>query len=220
MQISELTLRLLLLFLPGMITVLMIEYLTVYKERKPFYFFIYSFILGFLAYYTFFAGLKVGKLIFFSNSNVDVRFLSALFDKSASIDYREILWVSLASIFNGFFISFVVNRKYFHRFSQKLGITKKFAEIDVWDYLFNSDDDEMKWITVRDIKNDLVFEGWVEAFSDTVKESELFLRDVIIYRNSTAEELYSVPGLYLSRNRDEMTIEFKALQYSIDISPH
>lgn len=90
-------------------------------------------------------------------------------------------------------------------------LTKKFAEVDVWDYIFNSENEEMKWVIVRDVKNNLMYQGWVEAFSDTVKENELFMRDVVVYKNSTAEEYYSMPGLYISRNRDEITVEFPSL---------
>ena len=80
----------------------------------------------------------------------------------------------------------------------------------VWEFLFNSDLPE--WVTVRDLKNDLAYEGWVHAFSDTCEPNELFLRDVKVIRNSTGDELYSIGGLYLSRERAELTIELPAIE--------
>jgi hypothetical protein len=212
MQISEFTIRLLLLFLPGLVTFLIIESLTVSKTKSNVYFFIYSFILGFFNYFTYYLILKISALIFCHKSSVDVKFLIALFNKNALIDYKEIIFVSFLAVINGFLLSLLVNRKFLHRFAQWAKITKKFAEIDVWDYVFNSENDEMKWIIVREIKNDLMYQGWIEAFSDTVKENELFLRDVIVYKNSTAEEYYSVSGLYISRNKDDIVVEFPSLK--------
>jgi hypothetical protein len=144
--------------------------------------------------------------------NTNVIFLGALVDEKAKIDFGEILKVSLLSVVFGFLIATIINRKYLHRFSQKIGITKKFAEIDVWGYLLNSKDDELRWVRVRDTENNLCFEGWVEAFSDTHKNNKLFIRDVIVFKNDTGNQLYNVPGLYISRNPDNLTLEFYALE--------
>ncbi|MBL7075005.1 hypothetical protein ISS37_07190 [candidate division KSB1 bacterium] len=214
MYFTEFTIRILFLFLPGIITYLIIESLTVIKERKVFYFIIYSFVLGFIAYFTFYLVLLLSTVFYDFCIESKFKFFKALLDPKVSLDITEIFFVSIIAIINGFILSYMINRKSLHRTAQSLRITKKFAEIDVWDLLFNSSDDEMKWVLIRDIKNDLIYEGWIEAFSDTVKENELFIRDVIVYQNSTDQELYKVPGLYLARNRDEITIEFPALPFS------
>ncbi|MFC1614361.1 hypothetical protein ACFL5K_03605 [Gemmatimonadota bacterium] len=210
MQLTEFTLRLLLLFFPGIITKLILEYLTVYEEKRHFYFIIYSFVLGLLSYILYYILLAVINLRF--TVGPEVYFLKALLDPKTSINYTEIVVVSGIAIIIGLFLSFIINNKYFYHVTQKFGITKKFAEIDVWGYLFNSDDDEMCWIRVRDHSNNLCYEGWVEAFSDTVKENELFIRKVKIFINDTGEELYEVPGLYISRNKENITIEFYAIE--------
>ena len=85
MQISELTIRLVLLFLPGIITLLMIESLTTSKDKPNCYFFIKSFILGFFNYFLYFLILKTSVLLFCNDSSVDVKFLIALFNKNAII---------------------------------------------------------------------------------------------------------------------------------------
>lgn len=95
-------------------------------------------------------------------------------------------------------------------------ITRKFSDIDtldVWEYLWNSSDNT-QGVTVRDIKYDLAYEGWVEVFSDTFIENELFIRDVIVFNNTTGEKLYEVPGLYIARNQDEITIEFTGIEFT------
>jgi len=216
MEISEFTIRLILLFLPGIISFLVIEKLTVMKERGPFYFVMYTFILGFFSYFMFVFILWLVNLLPRVSIDTDVKFLKALLNTEENIDVNEILWISILSLVNGFILSFIINKKYFHRLAQKFKITNKFADLDVWSYVLNSPDDT-QWVTVRDIKNDLVYEGWVEAFSDTVKENELFIRDVIVSNNTTGKELYKVPGLYFSRNPQEVTIEFRKLGFT-DVS--
>lgn len=71
-----------------------------------------------------------------------------------------------------------------------------------------------EWVIVRDIENDLMYEGWVQAFSDSTERDELFLRDVKVFTNKTADELYEIPGLYLPKSRENLTIEFPALKFS------
>jgi len=216
MEISEFSIRIILLFLPGIIAKLIIESLTVYKEKRLFYFTIYSLVLGFFSYFCYIYFLKSINLLPFISIQTDVQFLKALLDTKNTIDIIEVLNVSIFSIFIGLFFSFAINRKYFHRIAQSLKITRKFAEMDVWQYLFNSTN-STEWITVRDIKNNLMYEGWVQAFSDTVTENELFLRDVMVFNNTTGDKLYEVPGLYISRNKDEITIEFTALEFTDSI---
>ena len=65
------------------------------------------------------------------------------------------------------------------------------------------------WVVVRDIENDLAYEGWIHAFSVGNERDELFLRDVKVFTNKTAEELYAVPALYLPKNRESLTIEWR-----------
>jgi hypothetical protein len=59
-----------------------------------------------------------------------------------------------------------------------------------------------------------MYQGWIQACSDPPEKDELFLRDVKVFTNSTAQELYSVPGLYFPRKRENITIEFPGMQFS------
>ncbi|MBF8276038.1 MAG: hypothetical protein HW390_1111 [Candidatus Brocadiaceae bacterium] len=70
------------------------------------------------------------------------------------------------------------------------------------------------WVAVRDHKNNLIYDGWVQAFSDDSKDAELLLRDVSIYNNDSGECLYQVGAVYLSRKREDISIECRTL--SID----
>jgi hypothetical protein len=70
---------------------------------------------------------------------------------------------------------------------------------------------EIEWVTVRDHSNDLILDGWVQAFSDDSKDAEILLRDVSVYKNSTGERLYQIGAMYLSRNRQDISIECRTI---------
>lgn len=204
MTLSEFTLRIILIFLPGLIAYIIIEQLTVHKEIRPYRFFINSLILGFLCYLIYYPISLI--------SNLEFNFIQSLLNNKASPDIKEILITILLSIPLGFIFSKLINRKILHKFAQKLKVTNKFADIDVWSLIMNSEIPE--WVVIRDIENDLMYEGWVHFFSDSTERDELFLRDVKVFTNSTAQPLYEVPGLYLPRKRENLTIEFPAMKFS------
>ncbi len=214
MELTEFTFRLLLLFLPGVITRMVVEQLTVVEDKRHLYFLLNALVYGFFAYFVYGLLLQCLTALGCVKLNASVSFLESLVKKDSQLNFTEILLVSGLSVIKGLFFSFLINNKLFHHFASAIGVTRKFADIDVWGYLHNSQIDELLWVTVRDHASNLVFEGRVEAFSDTVKDNELFLRDVIVYRNSTGEELYRVPGVYLSRKSDDITIEYNALGFT------
>ena len=135
-------------------------------------------------------------------------------NNTININPKEIIIVTFISIPIGFIFSFLINHKYLFRFAHKMKISKKHGDIDVWSYLMNSDEDKIEWVVIRDVKNDLMYEGWVELFSDGTEPDEIFIRDVKIYKNSTCESMYDVPGLYLSRKKENLRIEFPLLNFT------
>lgn len=91
--------------------------------------------------------------------------------------------------------------------SSKIPVHKKYGDEDVWDFTFNSSDVETEYVHFRDFEHQLVYAGWVNAFSETNKLRELVLRDVIVY-NFDGEEFYRTPLLYLARAPENIHIEF------------
>ncbi len=204
MSLSEFTLRILLIFLPGLISFIIIEQLTVHRETKPYRFFIYSLILGFLCYLLYYI---ISLKVFF---NMNFYFVQSLSNNKLPLNFWEIFFSTLLSIPMGFIVSLFINKKVLHKLAKKLKVSNKFGEIDVWSYIMNAQMPE--WVVVRDIENDLMYEGWIQAFSDSTERDELFLRDVRVFTNKTAKELYEVPALYLPKNRKNLTIEFRERQ--------
>lgn len=139
-------------------------------------------------------------------------FFDALTNKDVRLDFKEIAIVTLISVAVGFLFAFFVNYKVLYIIAHKLKISNKFGDSDVWSYIMNSK--VSQWVVVRDLDSDLTYEGWIRAFSDSAEKDELFLRDVKVFKSSTSEELYETPGLYLSRDRKTINIEFPRLEFT------
>jgi hypothetical protein len=212
MEITEFAFKLLLLFFPGIICAYIVDQLTVHKPREATFFLLQSFVLGILSYFTYWGGLKLVHN-FFPNSfhSYSVTFLRALTDSKVTFSLREIANVTGLSIILACLVSLSSRFKWPNRLARRIGLTKKFGELDVWGYLLNLNNDDIMWLTVRDHERNLIFDGWVQAFSDDSKDAELLLRDVSVYKNDTGEPLYQTGAVYLSRKRESISIECRAL---------
>jgi hypothetical protein len=203
--LTEFTVRLALLFFPGIICALLVENLVPTRGWTNVRFALYAFVLGFGCYLLYALGLA----IFVWQWPPDVWLLKALTDTKAISD-EEICIVTGLSVLVGLIVSNALNRHWLHSFAKLMGVSRHFGDMDVWAYTFNSTDVANEWVVVRDLNHDLMFEGWVSEFSDTFAENELLIREVKVYRSSTAEFLYQVDALYLARNRNNLTIEFRS----------
>ena len=90
---------------------------------------------------------------------------------------------------------------------QRMKATKRYGDEDVWDYTFNSGRAEVEYVHVRDFDKRIAYAGWVEAFSESGKQRELRLRDVIVY-DFEGEVLFETPRVYLARKAEDIDIEF------------
>lgn len=178
--------------------------LTSCKEKNPLLYVIEAFIYGTFSYLL---------LSLFTT----VKFIDCIFDEKISIDVREIFWASICGVCIGLFLTYIYTHEFLYRFARKINLTKKFAENDVWSHIFNSPDISESWILVRDQSKNLMYEGWVEHFSDVAGKKELFMRDVMVYRNSSSKYLYEIDGLYISEGDDKFAIEIRELVDSKNI---
>jgi len=201
---TELTLRLALLFLPGIICALLVEKLVPTSVWSTARLALYSLVLG-LVCYLLYALLDAAWICKWPPS---VDLLKSLTNNSP-LDFEEIFWATVTAPFVGLGVSLALNRHWLNRFAKVIGVSTKFGDIDVWARTFNSPDLAGAWVVVRDFDHDLSFEGWVNALSETYDVNELLLRDVRVYQSSTATFLYAVDSMYLTRAKDKLTIEFR-----------
>ena len=218
MEISELTLRLILLFFPGIIWFLVVDALAVHRRFTSFRSVLLSYVLGGICYVVYGLGhwllVRINEVTRFGAVFSDgTSFLETLANKDSRLNFFEIATVSvLVAPAVGIAISACWNHKVLHRVANRLRVTYKFADPNVWTFTFTSPD--VRWVVVRDLKHGLVYEGWARAFSDVAEKPSLLLRDVRVYANTgpadqdrNAQCLYEVSALFISREWSEIIVE-------------
>lgn len=121
--------------------------------------------------------------------------------------FRQILAASGLALLCAIVWLYATNYKLPTKLLQAIGATKRYGDEDVWDYTFNSGYPEVEYVHVRDFDKKLTYAGWVEVWSESEKQRELVLRDVIIYDFEGAV-LVETARVYLARKADNIDIEF------------
>lgn len=208
MELSTLTVRVLLLFFPGVICAMLVDTLTVHRERTSVQLLTHSFVLG-LGSYLSLNALRGGSFwiarLTGSPRPLPVTFFDALTNEKLRISWGEIALATMVGVILAIGVSAAINHRLVHEAANYLKVSRKFGDLDVWGLLFNSPD--LGWVTVRDLGYDLTYEGWVDAFSDTSASAELLLRDVRVFRSSSGTQLYETSRVYLARPSDTLVIE-------------
>lgn len=196
-EFTEFTIKLLFLFLPGIIATLVIDVLTTHRKRNIFYFIIYSFVFGTFSY------LILNILIKINNWIVEKRgyyptwnskFLDAVYNSDISINTNEVLSSSIIGIIVGLFTVFIINHKLVYRIAKKLKISNKHSDGDIWEYVFSSAD--VEWVVIRDEEEGIIYQGSVTAYSEKDEKRELLLSNVKVYKEE--EWLYDMFSIYFN----------------------
>ncbi|HEX6367767.1 MAG TPA: DUF6338 family protein [Longimicrobium sp.] len=208
MELSVLTLRVVLLFFPGVLCALIVHALTIQRERTTPQFLTSAFIYG-VSTYLLLAGLRTvfagcAKLLGWA-APPRVTFFNVLTNEKARIAWGEIGLSAVVALLLALVVAVVRNNNLLHKAAERIGISRRFGEVDVWGYFFNSP--QIRWVAVRDLPADTVYEGWVEAFSDTGAAPEILLRDVTVKTNSTGTKLFDSKRVYLARDKGSLIIE-------------
>ena len=208
MNLSEFAFKLIFLFIPGLIVFNIVDKLTFHKEFKTPNILLGSLTYGFICYLIYYFLFIFIPDIFPFFPKQTFYFAENLTNSEAKLNFREIMIVTLLAIPTGLMSAALVNSRLLFKLSSKLNISDKLDDIGVWNKAL--EDSLNNWIVIRDIKNDIMYMGWVESFSDGLDDHEILLREVEVSRNSDATILYSIPRLYIYLNKENnLTIEFK-----------
>ena len=211
MEISEFAFRLIILFFPGLIAAYIINCLTVHKPREPFFFVAQSLALGAASYC--FLEIVCKKVSPFLNAKygwswpTNMEFFNALSNSKVIPSFGEIGYACICAVIIGLVVTIFSTYKIFYLLCKNLWITSKSGELDVWGMTFSNR--KIQFVTIRDHAKDLVYDGWIEGFSNDGKKAELLLRDVAVYRNSNTELLYQIGAMYFELKRGEIVLEFR-----------
>lgn len=199
MQISELTIRIILLILPGTIATLIIEKLTVHKPWDAFRFIFYATLMGFITYLTYQA------CHFFIGNQELLSFWKAITDNKVPISIKEILYACVAAVPLGFIVTAIVQYKIINKIANRLKISNKYGDDNLFYHFLNLN--EVQWLWVRDKDQDVTYEGLLQYYNETDNLRELVLSDVKVFRSSDSEFISEVPYIYLTFSPDRFIIE-------------
>jgi hypothetical protein len=206
MDISELTIKLIFVLIPGALASLIFEKLTIHKPWNSFKFVSHSILFGVLAYL--FTGLfiRFWNYLFDGNWNaLDIMKNIA----SKEIPFVEIGNASVTGIILGLISSAIDHYKVINRIAIWLKISNKYGDINLYSHFLNSPN--IGPVYFRDLKSNLTYHGLVELFSENEEIREILLRNVRVYYNEGKAdeimELYQLNAVYLSRSKDDVLIE-------------
>lgn len=205
---TELTIKLIILLIPGALGCIIYEKLTIHKDWSQFRFILNSIILGSTAYFIcqlVVSGGIWGLNLFFEEplNSYSLKVWSELSEES--IPYTEVLCGSIVGIILGVLITNIEQTKKLNKFANKLNISTKYGDENLYTHFLNAD--EIEEVYLRDIKNNLVYHGVVAYFSENENFKEILLYDVSVYEYENSDHLYDIERIYLSMPNSEVIIE-------------
>lgn len=200
MEISELTIKLIIILVPGAIASLIYERLTIHKKWTSFEFIVMSILFGGLSYIL--AQYAHNLLGFLETGALD-EFWNNL--PSKEIPFYAVSSALVSSIFIGLISSSIDHYKVANRIGKKILISNKYGDENLYSYFLNANN--IKEVYFRDKAKGLTYHGEVESFSEADDFKELVLRDVKVYSYENSELFYEIDKLYIARSKDDITME-------------
>ena len=212
MKFSIEILKIVIFLAPGILSMLIIEKLITHKKISIDRFSIYSILLSLFIYLFHYLSwhilYKLFAVVQWSVPKIrEPKFILFDFLKNQNLtNISSFIWVFLISLLLSIVIVYFINNKWLNRFGQSINITSKYGDESVWEYFHNAQNKD--WVTVRDMKNDIMYFGWISVFSDDGSDlDELILQNVTVYKNSTGEIMYETDKVYIAGKREDFRIE-------------
>lgn len=195
MDISTLTLKLIILLVPGIISNKIYRRLVIrHKESTDLMFIVTSVVFGLISYLILnFTIYRISGLESFNSIS-----------ESTVINYNEVFFASIVSVLVGYLGAFIDNGKWINKIAHYYDISQKYGDENLFTRWLNRD---IEWVYIRDKKADVTYLGRICYFSETPEFKEIGLDNVTVYSFNDSEELYSIPEIYLCFKSDNLTIE-------------
>ena len=195
---DEKFLALLLLFFPGIVGVLFINYvLESYKKLEVKLFLLYSFVLGVISYLPF--------SLFCENSNIF----------KLNISPRVIIFATILAMIISTIVIFMINREFLHLCMRKMKLSQTMGRKYILKNIIASKDDKINyllnhWVLIRYQNKEQCFQGCIGAI-DILEDNyvEILLKKVSAYYDNKTEPSYEVEAIYLCEKFENIIIEFQ-----------
>ena len=169
-------------------------------------------IFSYVFYYVILSSIPIYVLEYLDVSVIPQIFSKTIIDSESVIKFKEIIIASGVAVVLGILSTINLNRSYGIRMARALRISNRFSDADVWSYTFNSASIDA-WATIRENERGLVYDGYVDPFSQTGETRELLLSRVVVYDGETGEEVDRIPVLYKAFPKDAVTVEFRKVEF-------
>lgn len=222
MEVTEVTLRLMLLGMPGIVAHLIIQKITTKRKESQLDSLLLIFLLSILScsllggFYLLLASLTGGR---FAISSPLERLAGSISDKSSSILFWEVVAATTASIVVAFGWSYAWYYKLLTKLAQLIKASDRYGDDGIMAAFLSSEQLHKKgeWLIIRDHSTNILYYGFVHAWSDASdEERELILLDVSVYSNTDGSFLYQTEYLYIERPKGVLSIETPPLPSPTD----
>ena len=185
--------------IPGMITTILFFHLTGKEIPSKIVAIFYVFLASTLSCFGANGIIYIGNHILGTDCPF-IKVTEILSGNQYSLTNWGVVFAIAVAVILGFLAAAAAEHNLIFRLAQKLKITNRKDNKDVWDSLF----DKEPWVVVRDYVSDHIYQGRVVQYSDKMDLRELLLDDVIV---SSEKDNYEVKHVYLSRKPSEFSIE-------------
>jgi hypothetical protein len=207
-EIPELTVKLIILLLPGALSTKIYKRLTLHKHWSDFDFVVNSIVFGGASYIVLqfiYNALAIVKNIRGGNEEYIVLNTWQRITDKALVPYDEVAYASVIGIFLGYIFSAIDRNKIINRIAHWMRASDKYGDEGLYSYFLNSR--EIQLIYLRYPKNNLTYHGFVISFAEEGASSEILLANVSVYSYNESELLYEIENVYLAFEKSEVIIE-------------
>ena len=195
---DEKFLALLLLFFPGIVGVLFINYiLESYKKLEVNLFLLYSFVLGVTSYLPF--------SFFCEDSNIF----------KLKVSPRVIICATILALIISTIMIFIINSEFLHLCMRKTKLSKTMGRKYILKNIISSKDSKMNyllnhWVLIRYKNKELCFQGFIGAI-DILEDNyvEILLKEVSAFYDNRDNPSYTAEATYLCEKFENIIIEFQ-----------
>ncbi len=201
---NEYLFKLTLLFIPGVWAVTVLDHLIIHREWKLEHWIRYSVLTSLGAYGAYSFLLWCASKIFAVSDATN--FNLSLNKGAAALDFFEIGTVSVIAVVIAWGIACGIEKNWLFQLAKKAGLSSLDSPYSVFHQIMRNDLNQ-SWVRIRDLKNDLMYQGWIQRYSDDPMQNELYLRDVKVYGNKSGEYYYEADSVFLAFCKESHTIE-------------
>lgn len=201
MDISSLTIKIIILLIPGLISYFIYKRITNRQtKRSDLMFIAISILLGTLSYLA--LQIFCFKIDCFGYESLKT---FELLSKDTAIPYKEVFGASIFGVIIAYLFTFIDSYNVVNNIAIKIRASKKVNDENLFSIFLGNKD--ITWVYIRDIKNSLTYRGWIYSFSENEEGKEIVLKEVTVYTYPETVKLYDIASIYLNFGHENMIIE-------------